>query len=254
MIKDFFVSFRDNFRDKVKNPFLGTYLLVWLIRNWDLIFTLFNFNEGTTLENKISIITAYLKDNPFFGGLVTNILYTFLFLVLTYTLLNTSRAIVNLFDRQLKPWVYKLTDKSSIVLKEDFEALRNERDNLLVRINNERDEKAKVESLLNKLQAEVLIQNKDRVLQNEKAPKKIKSVTQKMFDSLNSRKLTEDFLFVVRKIKKGEGFNSSEKMIDPFIDLGIIKHQSTDGFGAKKFSVTEEGEQLFKLIRENKII
>ena len=48
MIKDFLVSFKDNFKEKTRNPFLGTYLIVWLIRNWELIYTLFNFDQNKT--------------------------------------------------------------------------------------------------------------------------------------------------------------------------------------------------------------
>jgi len=32
-VKDFLISFSDNFKKKTQNPFLGTYLIVWIIRN-----------------------------------------------------------------------------------------------------------------------------------------------------------------------------------------------------------------------------
>lgn len=56
MIKDFLISFKDNFREKHRNPLLGTYLLVWLFRNWELLFTLFNFDKEKKLQDKIEFI------------------------------------------------------------------------------------------------------------------------------------------------------------------------------------------------------
>lgn len=137
MIKDFFVSFKDNFKEKTQNPFLGTYLIVWVIRNWELVYTLFNFDDDYTLEKKKAFITKYYDEaHNFIENLFYNILWTFGVLILTYILLNVSRLIVNLFDKQLKPWIYKITDSKSIVLKEEYEQLRSERDDLQSRLKS----------------------------------------------------------------------------------------------------------------------
>ncbi|WP_377717329.1 hypothetical protein [Pseudofulvibacter geojedonensis] len=62
MIKDFLISFRDNFKEKTRNPFLGTYVIVWIVLNWELIYTLFNFDDNYKLENKVAFIKAYYKE------------------------------------------------------------------------------------------------------------------------------------------------------------------------------------------------
>jgi len=256
MIKDLIVSFRDNFKDKVKNPFLGTYALVWIIRNWDLIFTLFNFDKGTSLEDKLKIITSYLEDNPFFGGLVINVLYTFLFLIVIYFLLNVSRAIVNLYEKKLKPWVYKLTDNSSIVLKEDYERLRNERDNLLVRINNEREEKAKVENELKTVQdkiSKINIANtiSSPTIEEEKEISEAFHVS--LYNELKDEGLVESFQSVSMDILKGNEFSRKDSnMLEPLIRMGLIKYKSAKNSVDRLFELTTDGTEVLKILRINK--
>ena len=248
MIKDLIVSFRDNFKDKVKNPFLGTYALVWIIRNWDLIFTLFNFNRGTSLENKLKIITVYLEDNPFFGGLVINVLYTFLFLIIIYFLLNVSRAIVNLYEKKLKPWVYKLTDNSSIVLKDDYERLRNERDNLLVRINNERDEKSKIENELKRLEEQINERNLSEAIASPDYDenKEIESI----YFKLEERNLIDDFKKVALEIKKNGQYvmNKESNELDLFIEHDLISNQGSTVY-SNKYKLSKKGEKLYAFVK-----
>ena len=118
MIKDFLISFRDNFKEKTRNPFLGTYLIVWIIRNWELIYTLFNFDENFKLQDKIDFIKTYYSEQSFIGNLLTSVLWAFGLLILTYLLLSISRLITNFSEKQITPWIYKITDSKSIVLKE----------------------------------------------------------------------------------------------------------------------------------------
>lgn len=253
MIKDFFVSFRDNFKDKVKNPFLGTYLLVWLLSNWQLIFLLFNFDKGVLLKDKIKIIDEYFVNNPFFLGVFSNVVYAFLVLVVTYLLLNISRGIVNIFEKQLKPLVYKKTDISSIVLREDFEILKGERDNLLIRINKERDEKAKVESELKNAEEKLnnLRQEKSKSEEALYFANFDNSPQKTLFKKLKENQLLDKFIIISNEIKKGNRFNSGEKSIDPFVNLGLIELRNVNNLGAKKFNLTNDGEVIFNHIRFN---
>lgn len=112
MIKDTFISFKDNFKERISNPFLGTYLAVWLIRNWDLIYSLFNFDDEYSLKEKIKFIESYYENHEFLVDLSINILWTFAVLITTYILMNLSRLIVNLFEKRLSPWIYQITDSN----------------------------------------------------------------------------------------------------------------------------------------------
>ena len=105
MIKDFLISFRDNFKEKTRNPFLGTYVIVWIVLNWELIYTLFNFDDNYKLENKVAFIKAYYKEQSFIGNLFKTVLWAFGLLILTYLLLAISRLITNFSEKQITPWI-----------------------------------------------------------------------------------------------------------------------------------------------------
>jgi hypothetical protein len=120
MIKDFFISFRENFKEKTANPFLGTYIVVWLIRNWELAYSVFNFDDDYLLSDKVQFVKNYYYDVSLFTEVTINILITFLVLIISYLLINVSRLIINFFEKIVTPLVYKWTDKSSIVLKSEL--------------------------------------------------------------------------------------------------------------------------------------
>ena len=157
MIKDFLISFKDNIKDKTTNPFLGTYFAVWMIRNWKLVYTVFNFDEEKskgvklTLEDKINAIEAYYQNESFLGNLGINLLWAFGVLILTYIVLNLSRFIVNFSEKQVTPWIIQFTDSKSIVSKERYNQLKEERDDLEVKFEKEEE----ANSLLKKEIAEL---------------------------------------------------------------------------------------------------
>ena len=88
MLKKILDSSKESIIEKTKNPFLGTYLIVWLIRNWDLVYTLFNFDKGTTLGEKVGFVELYYNDISFLKNLVYNILWALLLLLCTYIILS----------------------------------------------------------------------------------------------------------------------------------------------------------------------
>jgi hypothetical protein len=177
MIKDIFSSFKENLKQKTTNPFFGTLIIVWIIHNWEFIFTFFNFEENSTLENKTTFLGKHLSSIPFLKNLFICILITFSVLILTYIFLNLSRLIINVFEKKITPWVYKVTDKSSIVLKSDYQILELERNHLINKVEEER--KAKLES-----QNEVT--NLEERLKELMTPKDVKIEDIKIEDIVNS--------------------------------------------------------------------
>ncbi|MCE3297077.1 MAG: hypothetical protein K0R65_2791 [Crocinitomicaceae bacterium] len=155
MLQSSINSFKDRYKEK-SNPFLGTYLLVWIIRNWKLIFSVFNFDKGIKLHDKLIIIQKHLpKDlTELFGNLFINILWALGILVLSYALINLSRFIVYTSEKVIRPFVSKLTDKNSVVLKTTYEKIRVERDELQNEVYGERELKSKMEQQIQVLQRE----------------------------------------------------------------------------------------------------
>lgn len=260
MIKDFLISFSDNFKEKTKNPFLGTYLLVWLVRNWDLVYTLFNFDKDCTLDDKKTFISNYYKNGDFISNLASNILWAFGILITTYLLLNISRLIVNLSEKRLTPWIYQITDSKSIVLKSEYERIRTDNDDLQTRLDKERESKSRLESRIKSLEAEIIEITKIKVEpiseENNTASKKTRSIKNTIIDSstillnkLKEKKLTQEYLDICTKINRGDTIPNSYKPKDYFIELGLIKFLQNAINDSKRYSITTEGETLLKKVR-----
>ena len=261
MIKDFLISFTDNFKEKTKNPFLGTYLLVWIIRNWDLIYTLFNFDKDCILEDKKAFITNYYDKNDFINNLFTNTLWTFGLLILTYALLNLSRVIVNLSEKQLTPWVYQVTDSKSIVLKTEYDRIRTENDDLQFRLDKERESKSRLETRIKNLEAEII--EVTRIKAEDEGEKSIEVISidkvekseiilddfDKLINKLKDKKLLKDFIYVCTQINKGNSIPNSFGQIDSFIELGLVKFERYAINSSKNYKITTEGEAVLKKAR-----
>lgn len=260
MIKDIFLSFRDNFKEKTRNPFLGTYALVWVIRNWELVFAVFNFDTNHNLDYKLNFIKIYYKTHSFIEGILMNIAYTLLIMVVTYIILNISRAIVNTSEKQLKPWVYKLTDSKSIVLKSIYENIRNERDELQSRLDRERESKSSLEKRIKVLEDEIVnleeaIANKETQLSAEELPDFAASTTSKpedvLFDKLKRKELLDNYLIVGSNIATNPDWirtNNVDENMSYYIKLGLIQIVETDE-DWNKYSVTEYGNAVLNKIR-----
>lgn len=155
MIKDFLISFKDNVKYKTSNPFFGTLILVWIIHNWEFIYSIFNFDSGTSLIDKVAFLKLFLDGKPFLTNLSICLILTFIALIVSYILLNLSRLITNFFEKIVTPWIYKISDKSSIVLKSQYDLLKLNNDDLLIKFEKERESKVKLQAEIERLESKI---------------------------------------------------------------------------------------------------
>lgn len=66
--------------DKLKNPFFAAAFAVWIITNRVVVFSLFNFHEEMSLQQRTSLIHQQLENKTilFFGGFYGIIIYSFI--------------------------------------------------------------------------------------------------------------------------------------------------------------------------------
>ena len=155
MVKDFFVSFKENLQTKSSNPFLGTYVIIWCIRHWELVYSFFFFDAKSTRTEKIKIISDYYADKNLVEDILINIGIALIVLIVTYSLMNLSRFIVDIFEKKVKPWVSKFTDKNSIVLKEVHDAVKTEKNDLEIKLEKEREAKGKLQKEISDLETKI---------------------------------------------------------------------------------------------------
>lgn len=144
MIQKTIVSFFDNLYEKARNPFLGTLAIVWIIRNYEGLYILLFSGRSTRYIDKIDTLKGLFVHEKLFGFILSTIGIAFIVLISTYLLKYLTRLIHNIFKDLIKPWMEKLTDKSAIVLKVDYEKVIATNKSLRDSVDEER--KAKIES------------------------------------------------------------------------------------------------------------
>ena len=61
MISETISSIKKNIKRRISNPFLGTFTIIYIIKNWKLFYGLFNFDPDATQQNKIDYIEFYFS-------------------------------------------------------------------------------------------------------------------------------------------------------------------------------------------------
>lgn len=241
MLQEFITSFKDNLKEKSANPFFGTLILVWLLRNWKLVFGVFNFDKDTGLEDKLKFVSEFFEPSSFLLNFFTTILYTFLALILSFALLSLSRLIVNFFDRKVTPWVYQITDKSSVVLKSDFDHLVEEKRKLEERIEVERAHKVKVQQERDELEKKLFSKSLNGTLISDTSEEVLN--VKKYTESIVSKSLQSEFEELIRDVAN-ERFIEASKSVDYFIQLGIIEKNRQSNSVRPHFKFTKLGEKV----------
>jgi hypothetical protein len=244
---DFITSIFSTYRSKVRNPFFGTLITVCIVRNWRIVYAVLNFDSQFSMIDKINYLNDYFSNKIFWCESLTNILYSFLILFLSYILLALARLLTDSYYKILEPWIITLIDKKTIFTKKDKDLLQNVIDGLSKSLEAKRDELQKAEALND------IVGSKRKILQEEldSAHKKA-AIDQNEFDNnfknLSNKyyninglvdflddliegmnKKTRDDLYQYVKTSdtiKSE-YNSSSEVTQFLFNAGIVKLQGT---------------------------
>lgn len=64
-------SIGSGFLERIRNPFGTTLILSWTLIHWQLIYSIFNFDDSYNLDRKLKYISTYLHvshSGMYFGG------------------------------------------------------------------------------------------------------------------------------------------------------------------------------------------
>ena len=228
MIQDFLLSFKDNIKQKTTNPFFGTLIIVWSIHNWELLYSLFNFKESITLDNRIIYIRQFLSSIPFLENLGLCIFITIIVLIITYFLLNLSRLIVNFYEKKITPYIFKITDSSSIVLKSEYEKLESRVGELLT---SEKESKTLSEKSI--------------------SSERLKSV----YETIKTNNFIDELGKAIESIGNSFPLKNSESGVRFFGKIGVItKVDKQVAVGYTVYKFTELGEKIRDLYLDENIL
>lgn len=250
MLKKYFTSFRDNLLVKSSNPFFGTFFIVWLIKNWELIYSLFNFDSATTLSEKKTIIITHFTNNPFIKVVLLSIGEAFIVLIISYLLINISRYIINLFEKRVTPLVYKWSSEKNIVLKTIYDDLEKERERLESRLEAERDSKHKIQKDYEDLEKKYVELRQLKSTSNDSPDIKTdNNMVNLVYKKLKENNLIDEFESVTKIVRNKDEINKNEKIIRKFVDLNLIEQNKHNSFTNKySFKFTEMGSEIAERI------
>lgn len=258
MIKEFVLSFGENIRQKTTNPFFGTLILVWIVHNWKLVYTFFNFEKSAGLASRIAFLGTYLEPKPFAVDLGICLVETFCVLICSYVLLNLSRLIINFFEKIVTPWVYKVTDKSSIVLKSDYLALIENRNDLSRKLDAEIEGRRILQSKLEELENKFSKVDSPAIVSTDDDDKK-------MADELMQRIIEKDYTRQFEKIIElcnnkslidisNIQFDKIEEALSYFMKVDLVEVVKVGSFNTNQYSLSPLGKEVKKSLVLNEIL
>jgi len=126
----------DTIKERATNPFFATLIGVWIFRNWLLVYTLFNFDEGTKLVAKQKFIEEYFLKQNFFEELSINIGISLSFVMLAFILLVFTRIIINVANHRLTPYFNSKTVSKLVVNNNRFQTVKKQRDDFFTTLED----------------------------------------------------------------------------------------------------------------------
>ncbi|MEQ8525338.1 hypothetical protein [Gracilimonas sp.] len=125
MISDWFKSFSGNLHRRVTNPFLGTFLVLLLLKNWKAIYSLLTISDEFTLDERIQVVVSYVETNTP-NDIFWLVIYTFVVLGITYVLMWLSSFVANFYSKIAIPFIQKQLDPLQIVDNNLFRQLKKD--------------------------------------------------------------------------------------------------------------------------------
>lgn len=244
-------SLFSNIKQKSTNPFLGTLVLVWTYRNWELLYTLFKSEPNLTISAKINMLEPYFNAGAFIVNILISMGLAILLLVLTYFLLNVSRFITNIYEEKVTPFVNEIVSESSVVTREKYNKLKEQCDKYFD--NYEAEKKRRIEISEERDRAEKKLSDhlslkkaptppEESIIKDDNYLPKMTSDLKKFLERFSKPQINE---FIIESKMKEKIFSDNEVLkYLALVDAIEIKTQLSDGLVS--FIWTTKGKDMIK--------
>lgn len=128
-------EFYDSLQERLKSPFILSFLIVWSIKHWRLLLIVLNFKDDEPTFSKEFIIDNYIKEQSLWyiwgkewhvyhwvGMVIPALLWT-IFSIAAYYALTILSETIGVWYKRLKSWVMvRLNENRAIVTIEEHQA------------------------------------------------------------------------------------------------------------------------------------
>lgn len=179
-MKEKFEELYDGLKERLKSSFLLTFIIIWLLHHWRLIFSIFNFDANQSLVSKRFFIAKYISEEGMLWLWLFPLFWTFCSMVLFYSFSGLSE-LINIRYHNLRKKIYNRWENKKIKTIEEYEEQVEENKKLQLLITDL--EKGR-ETLLNSTQnLDKTIGDQNKLLANNRTTienyrKQIKELTE----------------------------------------------------------------------------
>lgn len=113
----------ESLKERIKNPIIFTFLFIWILKHWELIYSIFNFDKHHSLFYKLETIKKYLDNNSIWELLFSPLLLALTSILGYYCISMLSEAFGLSYLKWGRPFLYRKLDKNKIITKEEYEKL-----------------------------------------------------------------------------------------------------------------------------------
>lgn len=215
MIRDIIDSLKDNIIKRVKNPFLGTFTVVFILKNWELFYSLLVFDQAENRISRIETITQYINDaGGSFWMLIWAAIWTLVILSISYIFFDIGIFLSNSNDSIIKPWILKLISKGTkIVSIEDHRLLEKKYQDVSDQLKEEKKKRFESDREKEAIEKEFATYKatKEKEFEDLQAlkiqttnPRTLNSISEELFNSFNKETAkSEEEKILDDIIKKG---------------------------------------------------
>lgn len=109
----------DGLKERLKSNFLLTFVIIWLLHHWRLIYSIFNFDSDKTLVDKRAYIAQYLSEEGLLYLWVFPLFWTFVSMIFFYGFSSLSE-ILNIVYHNIRKIIYKKWDNEKLKTIEEY--------------------------------------------------------------------------------------------------------------------------------------
>lgn len=120
----------ESLKNRFKNSFIITFIIVWCIQHWKLIYSIWNFDKDENRVSKVAFIKTYISDNNMFWG---PLLVSILSLIGIYLIFIVSDVINDGYNLIRNEVLNKIKSKK-VVRIEDYTRAVKELDKMRSRV------------------------------------------------------------------------------------------------------------------------
>lgn len=248
----------DGLHERLKSPFIVTFIIVWSLHHWKLLFIIFSFDKDLNQGYKKSIIEAYIHQHDGWCGMfIYPIFWSFLSVIAYYLMSLIYEGINLVYERYGRPFINML-DKNKLALKEEVDKERKKVKELRLEVKSlqQKESELNEEVKLFRNQITTLASNVDSANQREA----------EFQNKLEERSDYEDILENLEKTKKENEklknliqyqprtcFDENGNVIDDPLDEAkeefIRRNINEFNLFKEKYKLKDHSELLFPFLR-----